>query len=364
MPQLVRSFSNPTGVVQATALDQLGESRANRDAQERMQREALQASLSEGAANRAQQLNIQGSFQDQSGVQDRMLQSHLAAAREQQMLANQGSLANAQVGVSPQLQRLQQEQARYQDERGDTATQRKLADAYGQAELGLVGNLFNQMKPTTGVPGTFNDAAQAAGVGGQGGQPMNQDQAILQLLRLKNPQAYFDSERRKEDLAASRDTADTQAFSQMAASADPRVRALGIAGLQKTRAFGQLAPETVQGLGKPLVGTGAEFVAKPEVQAEVQAIGQQLAAAGNDSNAEALAAAVKPRLDRLVALATEQGADPNQVLQDILGQLAKSAPASTLYSNPISTTLGAIPGVQNYVPTPSRDVVRRVVGIQ
>jgi hypothetical protein len=364
MPNLVRSFSNPGGSIQATGLDQLEEMRRGRQSGEALQREMLTASLAEAAAGRAHEMGLQGSFQDRTGVQDRMLQSQLAAQRENQQLANTGASDVARIGVSPQLGAQEESRRRFDIGREDTAAQRELDRAYAGAELGLVQGLAGSMKarPAAGVPGVFNDAVQGAGMGG--GQAMDQDQAIAQLLRLKNPQAYFDSERRREDLAANRDTADTQTFATMAASTDPRVRALGIAGLQKTRAFGQLPAGTVQGLGKPLVGTGAEFVAKPEVQAEMQAIGQQLAAAGNDTNAEAMAAAVKPRIDRLVQLATEQGADPNQVLQDILGQLAQSAPSSSLYTNPLTTIGRAIPGLRDFVPEPSRDAARRVVGIQ
>lgn len=363
MPQLTRTFSNPTGTVEATGLDQLEEVRRGRQSSDALAREALAAQMAESAANRQATQQIQGTFSDRAGLQDRMLQSQLNAAREQQQLANQGGLDIARVNVGPNQTYADIARDKFYLERGDTEASRRLANAYANAELGLVEGIAGSMKPQGGIGGIFQNAQQAAGIPG-GERAMPQDQAIQNLLRLKNPQAYFDSQRRAEDRAEARDTADTQAFTTMATSTDPRVRALGIAGLQKTRAFGQLPAGTVQGLGKPLVSTGAEFTAKPEVQQEIAAIGQQLAAAGNDTQAEALASALKPRVDRLVALAAEQGADPNQVLQDILGQLAKAAPGSSLYTNPLTTVGRAIPGIGQYVPEPSRDVARRAIGIQ
>lgn len=208
MPEYVRSFSNPSGSVRATGVDQLAEQAASRKASEALQREMLNASLSEGAANRAQDLTLQGSFQDRGNLQDRMLQAQLAATREQQQLANQGSAETARIGVSPQLARVGLEQAQYKDRRGDTANQRGMDEYLASKQMELTRKAFDSFgQPVAGanapgIPGgAFQRGAVAAGYGaapsgGAGGG----DAALLQMIQdMRDPAGAREARMRSED---------------------------------------------------------------------------------------------------------------------------------------------------------------------
>ncbi len=279
----------------------------------------------------------------------------------------------------------------------DAAPQRKLATRYADIEGNMIGQIFGDhgaattagatnglgfpeplnvaktppsavrpaQAPATSFGNIFSGAmAPAAGAptGGATAAP-TQDQLLHNWAYFKNPGAMFDAEHRAQERKDTLDTADTEAFTKLAASPDPRLRAIGIAGLQKTRAFGQLNPSTVQGLSKPLVSVGEDFINQPAVQTELKAIGSALVAASQDTNAQDMAQALKPRIDRLVARASEAGADPNQVLQAIKEYLGRQVEGSSLYTNPITTTLRAIPGLGDMVPQASRDVARQGVGL-
>lgn len=357
MPEVVRSFFNPNGSVQTNGLDQLNEAAAARAQQAALraqdlqaQREILQAQLADSAANRALQLQTMGSFADKAGVEERMQAGRLGSAMDIAKLGETGATERANIGIRPQMAGIGLAMDQYKDSRNDTASQRAYQEAIAQGKLGL-------------VKGIFDDHGAAVPGVGAAPSPMSLDDRMKMLLNIEHPEMAMDMQRRALDRAETRDTADTQAFSTMAASADPRVRAIGIAGLQKTRAFGQLPPGTVQGLAKPLASTGEDFMLKPEVQAELKALTTALIDASQDTNALELSQALKPRIDRLVARATEAGADPNQVLQAIKDQLAKAVQPSSLFTNPISTTLRAIPGLGGVIPQASRDAARQGVGL-
>ena len=370
MPELVRSFFNPNGSEQSTGVDSLREAALARRQAAGMQSAEMQARLTDAAANRALQLQMGGSYADRSrdaagartegfahdtAMEGQRGTNALAVGRQ----SGEFGLAGIMEGNVPELGRQAEQRRQWDAVRGDTQTERDLASAYSGAELGMVRKLF----PDQAASAAAATAGGAAGMAPAGGQPMSQDQAIMQLMRMKNPQAYFDSERRALERSDAQEASSMQTFSIMAASQDPRVRAVGVAGLQKTKTFGPLG-DVVQGLTKPLASAGSEFVAAPETQREIAAIGQELAVAQGDTNAAQMAERLTPRIDRLVAMAAEQGGDPEQVRQEILEQLGKLAPAATLGSNPITSTLGAIPGVRALVPEPSRDAARRVVGIR
>lgn len=179
MPQLTRTFSNPTGTVEATGLDQLEEIRRGRQSSDALAREALAAQMAENAANRQSNQQIQGSFADRAGLQDRMLQSQLNAAREQQQLANQGGLDVARINVGPNQAYADLAGRKYADEQAAAASGRRLEDLYNETERGIVARMF-----ATGgnapIPGMFNAAAEKAGFSTG---PQRTDQETLRLLR-------------------------------------------------------------------------------------------------------------------------------------------------------------------------------------
>ena len=64
----------------------------------------------------------------------------------------------------------------------------------------------------------------------------------------------------KEDREIGYDAEDTQAYAAMAASTDPRVRAIGVEGMKKSRAFAKLDPNIVNGLGVSNLVTSTNLI--------------------------------------------------------------------------------------------------------
>jgi hypothetical protein len=158
MPGNLSSFSNPGGTPVATSADEFYQRQALAAKAASQQDAALAAMLSEGAANRAHQLTLAGSYADKSRDMRDVQQAGFAhdtgmeGLRGTNALAlgkqgNEGALQRTQISVQPQMDRNALDREKYANEWNAGAPERNTTRAIFEEQ----GDLIKQQRLNAGA---------------------------------------------------------------------------------------------------------------------------------------------------------------------------------------------------------------------